>query len=236
MFKKLQSLTTQAYNQIAKHFALTRQVIWPEFELLLKYIKKGDKVLDVGCGSGRFYQFLKKKQLIDSIDYLGIDNSQKLLKIAQKNNQAAKFQYLDMLNLDNLAGQFDKIFCLASFHHLLNTEKQLLFLNKAWSKLKPNGLLIMTNWNLYSDLISKKISQGKYTLISDKIILVPWLDNSGHKQADRYYYRFNLNELVEMFKKSNFKILANYYSLKTKKSNIKSGANILSILQKVNCQ
>ncbi|PIX02803.1 SAM-dependent methyltransferase, partial [bacterium (Candidatus Gribaldobacteria) CG_4_8_14_3_um_filter_42_11] len=41
-------------------------------------VKDGDKVLDVGCGNGRLVKAFENKK----ISYLGVDNSEKLIKLA----------------------------------------------------------------------------------------------------------------------------------------------------------
>jgi len=47
---------------------------------LNQYIENHQKILDLGCGNGRLLNFLKNKK----IEYIGVDNSEKLLLEAQK--------------------------------------------------------------------------------------------------------------------------------------------------------
>ena len=104
--------TQQDYNTIAKHFSEKRKCLWQDIKPFLKYIKLGDKVLDAGCGNARLYRELKNKK----IDYLGIDFSRELLKIAKKENSQADFKYGDITKADAWQGlkNFDIIPCSSS--------------------------------------------------------------------------------------------------------------------------
>jgi len=72
--------TKENYNLIAEEFSATRKEIWEELEFLFKDLKEGEKVLDLGCGNGRWYKVFKEKK----VDYFGLDNSEKLIKLQKK--------------------------------------------------------------------------------------------------------------------------------------------------------
>jgi len=53
------------YNNIAEKYSQVREREWKEMEFLFNSVQEKDKVLDLGCGSGRFYPLLEKgKQII----------------------------------------------------------------------------------------------------------------------------------------------------------------------------
>lgn len=68
----------QSYNKIAELFSSTRGYVWGDISFLAKNIKDGDNILDLGCGNGRLVESLQVKG--ESISYLGIDNSEGLIK------------------------------------------------------------------------------------------------------------------------------------------------------------
>ena len=136
--------TTQDYNLIAKDFSRTREYVPKERkELLLRYIKQDYRVLDLGCGNGRFAEIFP-----ENIDYIGVDNSEKIVKIAQKKHPKKKFQTAEALNLPFSDDFFDIVFSFSVIHHIPSNELRLLFLKEAKRVLKPKGFLILTVWNL----------------------------------------------------------------------------------------
>src|SRR3989339_1532246 len=68
------------YDLMADKFSGTRKHFWPGFDFVLENIKNSDKVLDFGCGNGRFLEMLKDRNL----EYFGVDVSQKLIDIAKE--------------------------------------------------------------------------------------------------------------------------------------------------------
>ena len=178
------------YNRIAEEFSDTRKASWPEFEKIFPNLKQGN-ILDIGCGNGRLYAHLPENL---KKDYLGVDLSDKLIEIAKNKHPEAKFETGNFLNLP--AGKFKNIVAIASFHHLPSVETRKLALENIQSSLTENGDLFITVWNLY---------QKKYLPYIDKNgdSQIPWGDN----KIPRYYYAFKEDEIVQLIKESNFKII-----------------------------
>ena len=97
--------TKEDYNQIATSFARSREFIPDDIRDLGDWVIPGEKILDLGCGSGRFYKVLKEKE----ISYFGIDFSEKLIEIAKQKYPKGRFQVADILNLPFPNNYFDKI-------------------------------------------------------------------------------------------------------------------------------
>jgi ubiquinone/menaquinone biosynthesis C-methylase UbiE len=182
--KQLIDKTKRDYNLIADDFSRTRNYIWPEITFLFKDIKLSEKVLDLGCGNGRYYQLLKNTQ------YIGVDNSEKLIKIANQKYPEANFQAQDALSLSFEKDSFDKVYSIAVLHHIPSQELRLKFLEEAKRVLKPNGKIIVTVW---------KLRGLKYFFL--KNIFKAWSDKTS-----RYYHLFSKRELANLFKKAGFKI------------------------------
>lgn len=207
--KYLLKKTAEDYNLIADQFSSSRYSIWPELNIFGKYIKEGEKVLDLGCGNGRLLDLFKDKK----IDYIGIDNSEKLIEIAKKKCPDAKFQVADALNLSFPDNYFDKIFSIAVLHHIPSEEFRLQSLKEAKRVLKPGGLLILTVWNLWQRKTAWKLFL-KHTLLQligkskldFKDIFYPWKSQDGVILIQRYFHLFTKNGLERLIKKSGFKI------------------------------
>ncbi len=200
------------YDKIAKDFSDSRYSIWEEFNIFKDYIKDNDKILDLGCGNGRLLELFKDKD----IEYVGIDNSEKLIEIAKNKFSIFNFQFsikpkfvvVDALNLPFENNYFDRIFSVAVLHHIPSKEYRLQFLKEARRVLRPDGLLILTVWNLWRRPKTLK-SLIKYGLLKitglSKFdfgdVFVPW-----QNKILRYVHCFTKKELKNLAKEAGFKI------------------------------
>lgn len=101
-------------------------------DIFLRNLKFGDKILDVGCGSGRDMLFFKNL----GFQTVGIDASSELVAIARENTKSDVHNIsFDQINWKN---EFDGIWCMASLLHLKKSE---LFpvLKKLNNALKEDG-------------------------------------------------------------------------------------------------
>src|SRR5665647_74780 len=106
--------TARGYDLISEKFTQTRNHLWKDLEFIGSYCKKGDKVLDFGCGNGRLLDFLSKK----GINYTGVDISEKLLKEAQNHFQEPGIEFQKISSLDSLpleSNSFNAIYAIAVF-------------------------------------------------------------------------------------------------------------------------
>jgi len=193
------------YNKIASEFSQTRNHAWPEFEVLLPYLKEKDSLLDLGCGNGRLHQFLKEKI---RIDYHGVDNSEKLLDEAKKINKEANFCEGDLAHIPYPAEKFDFVATIAAFHHLPSPKLRRKCLEEINRVLKNDGIIAITAWNLfqkkYLKYIIKSYFKALFTFGKSKTrdTFIPW-SKSGIK---RYYYAFTYKELQKLLSQ-HFRIL-----------------------------
>ena len=100
-------------------------------------IKSGDKVLDVGCGTGVLIPFLYDK----CKSALAIDEAEKMIEVARGkyNFPNVKFQ---AINFENVSGQFDKIIMYSMFPHFTN---QSAAIKHAAGLLKRGGRLMIAH-------------------------------------------------------------------------------------------
>jgi len=89
-------------------------VFWDDF--VLKNIPRGSKVLDIGCGTGRFDQKLAAR----AASVVGIDLSESDIERARKKNTNKKIAF-EVMNGEDLKFEpetFDVVTARAVFHHL----------------------------------------------------------------------------------------------------------------------
>lgn len=105
------------------------------------HIKKGDKMLDVGCGNGLIgAEFKRSKNIYVS----GMDLSPKSVEIAKKYGINAVVADIDQ-EWPYPASSFDILLGVEIVEHIFNTDN---FFSESRRVLKKNGLLIITTPNL----------------------------------------------------------------------------------------
>lgn len=222
--KQIIDQNKDVYNAIAHKFNSTRDYLWNDLKPLEQYVADGQTIIDAGCGNGRLYQLFKKNQ----VNYIGTDQSEGLIEIAKKRFPEGKFEVTGLTEMDLEEEIADRIFAIASFHHLPDTQTRLKSLKRLKRLLKPDGLLIMTNWNLYSDW-----AKGKNFKHDDKgNFFIPWLNPRKEVLGERYYYGFVFEELYELAEAAGLEIVKQYYTKDGEETSIGPGDNILTVMKK----
>jgi len=82
--KKVLDTTKEFYKEISNEFSNTRQYSWKGWNKVkdILDLKPELSVLDMGCGNGRFYDYLKNNITVD-FKYMGVDADENLLTIAK---------------------------------------------------------------------------------------------------------------------------------------------------------
>lgn len=147
------------YAQIAEQWPHKRRHAWPGFERIYELglaAHSGEpQVLDLGCGDGRFAQFLADRSA--RCAYLGMDSSPALLEVAARRALPAafRFQHADFVATplaDLLLGsQFQLIVLLGVLHHIPGSAQRSALLHTLASQLAPAGHLVFTVWRLDED-------------------------------------------------------------------------------------
>lgn len=130
--------TKKSYNATAAIYA-SRYAGKPShlyFQNFLHKIPINGRILDIGCGHGRFaYVFSESNRQVTGIDF-----SEQMIQIARKLAPKAEFFVMDMLDLQFPAESFDGVLASAS---LLHIPKQCIpsLLNRVHSFIKKGGWL-----------------------------------------------------------------------------------------------
>lgn len=177
--------------------------------------KKDKKILDLGCGSGRNFEALKRAGFKG--DLYGIDFSEEQLKYAKINAEKLGIKLItNKSKTDNLNFEdnfFDKILFIATLHCIETQKERIKSINESYRVLKNGGKMLITVWNKNSKRWKNK---PKEKFVSWKI--------DEKEKVMRYYYLYNYEELKELVEKAGFKIVW--------KNFIENARNIILILEK----
>ena len=118
---------------------------WKWLKVRLPVTKNGEKLIDVGCGSGTFSIGAARR----GYETLGVDWNEQGRMVAEERAkickaQSAKFEVLDVRNLDtrdDLVGKFDVVINLENIEHIIDDRKLIQDIS---SCLKPGGYLLLS--------------------------------------------------------------------------------------------
>lgn len=129
--------TTEVYNTLGKKYLKdSKKIVPPERIEFSKLFKKGDTILDVGCGGGRDATFFTNK----GFKVVGIDTSSVLIDIAREAEPRATFECGDLLKINFPKDTFNGIWAQAVLLHLKRNDVPKA-LKKFYSILKKDGVL-----------------------------------------------------------------------------------------------
>lgn len=158
------------YTQFAKEFSETRQSAWEGWEKLIPAIRElGNlRVLDLGCGNGRFLKFLIENNFrIEK--YTGVDNSTEMLTMADLFMNSVKanlhISTFELKNLDldkedwskQVEGPYNLIVGFGIMHHIKSFEARKRVLEYSQNLLASKSLLVLTFWQFATHERYKKM-------------------------------------------------------------------------------
>lgn len=124
--------------------------VLPYLKQFVKFLPNNARVLDLCCGAG--YESMRLNNL--GVNVVGVDLSEKSIKIAKQRNSAIEFYVKDMLVSYKELGYFDGIACIAGLVHLPENKLELAFKNMH-EVMKHNSHLFIVVRN--GDKITKSI-------------------------------------------------------------------------------
>ena len=167
------------HDNVAVTFAEIRKkdFIWeiPEELFILKEKYFLDKsVIDMGCGPSISVKNILSTKLLRKCNYIGVDISKKMLKIAKCNIPTGSFICSDISSVKINDNSIDTILSIGSLHHVENQIPTL----KKWIKLLKNGGYLLLREPLYESL-----QKGRGASLTEEGI--------------------KLNEILNLFKENN---------------------------------
>lgn len=134
-------VTIGTYDAIAQDYASRHQdtsVVQRSLDYFASSLN-GRSILDAGCGPGRDTRYFVERDF----EVTGVDLSPKMLAIAKRTVPAARFQRMNLTQLDLPPLSFDGIWCCAAFQHIAKTQASVV-LEEYRRVLKPLGVLFIS--------------------------------------------------------------------------------------------
>ena len=160
-------------------------------QLLVKQIdpQPGDKILDLGCGTGTLTLMIRKQQ--PDADLIGLDGDEQVLKIARQKSQQAGFTNIQWekgfaTNLPYQDNTFELVASCLVIHHLILPDKRKAF-EEVFRILKPGGSFNIADFGIAHNgsmrLISKIMSRFEHTAENFKGQIPLLLEEAGFKNV-----------------------------------------------------
>lgn len=185
-YKKHSEKQLSKYGESFKAIDLSPQSQQQRFEILSDIGDLRNKnILDVGCGFGDFYSYLMENFQIH--DYIGIDISSSMIKIARKKNPNVLFYHNDILNFEPKISIDYSLMSCVFFLCDSNWENRFIAICRKLLEFSKIGIGI----NLLS------IFSPNYGAIKENHYAKPWeilkvvMDNLCRKTVLRHDYRIN---------------------------------------------
>ncbi|MBS3053431.1 MAG: methyltransferase domain-containing protein [Candidatus Aenigmarchaeota archaeon] len=162
---KQSKVVQEGYNKLAKKYSKERHRYVNDalLKLFAKHVKKGSKVLDLGCGAGvPIDRFLVK----NGYKVTGIDFARNMLKAAKKNVPRARYIQMDMTKMKFRPDSFD---VAVSFYAIIHVpkEKHAKLYKDLHKILKSDGIILVNasghkKWEGYGDFIDTRMFWSHY--------------------------------------------------------------------------
>jgi 2-polyprenyl-3-methyl-5-hydroxy-6-metoxy-1,4-benzoquinol methylase len=141
------------------------------------------KILEIGCGPGNITKYLLSAR--PDFDIFGVDIAPTMIKLAKKNNPTARFDIMDIRQIDEINAKYDGIisgFCLP---YLSQADSQKL-IKDCYNLLNEQGLI-------YISFVEGNPNKSGF--------------KTGSSGDRTFFYYHSLDDLIQQLSKNNFDLL-----------------------------
>ena len=190
----------------------------PPREMFLAYLPKDGKIVDAGCGFGKWVVYLHRR----GYDILGIDNNEMAIAKLKEFDSSLRVEMGDILNLGYPDDSFDAYISMGVIEHF--EEGPQLALREAHRILKPGGLVFVSvpTMNVLRSLLRWPLRNAinrvvEMLLLARSILRRCWRRQKASATAGvniqrvryRHFseYRYSRSELEGFLRQAGFEIL-----------------------------
>jgi demethylmenaquinone methyltransferase/2-methoxy-6-polyprenyl-1,4-benzoquinol methylase/phosphoethanolamine N-methyltransferase len=154
------------YDRIMKLMFLGRERALREMTVRLVSLGPGDKVLEVGCGTGTL-ALMAKQHAGSEGEVVGIDASPEALDIARDKaaqaGMSVTFQHALMEDIPYPDDQFDVVLSCFMLDHLPDDDARCQGLAEVYRVLKPGGRLLIMNSESSNRKLPEMLGEAGFT-------------------------------------------------------------------------
>lgn len=214
--EELIKLNIDFYKKTASEFDVSRQYSWRGWESLspiLNSLEPTSKILDIGCGNGRFLKLMFKVMKSVSFSYLGIDNNKLFLSKIPVSKEI-ETRCIDIYeDLSILPGTYNLVACFGITHHIPGRENRLNWFNNVSKLVTDGGYLVFTNWELRNDVRSgkllKEISNIKESDLEEGDFFYTWKNKSIYRYV-HFYTSYEMSLIIKNLVERGFELIDTY--------------------------
>lgn len=165
-----------------------------------KYLKKNDRILEIGAGTGRYsLHYASKGYQVDAIEL--IESNIEILKKNITSDMKINVKQGNAINLGMYEDDiFDVTLCLGPLYHLFNEEEKMAAISEAIRVTKPNGII-------YFAFITNDAVILSYGLRKGNLKRIPEIADEHFKIKDIPKEIFSVNYVKEFNEKmKNFRV------------------------------
>lgn len=229
--EQLLALNRDFYQTVATDFDATRgglPVGWRQLQPWIPRHSEQDtcqlRVVDVGCGNGRFAWLLEEWGI--RAQYIGVDADPRLLALAADHARPLSTVETDFRQVDFTTPTwitdarlerttFDLVVCFAALHHVPSYRRRLQVMQDLASLLKASGTLISSHWQFLRSVrfVRKQIAWHTIGLVEDDVelgdALLPWQQGA---YAVRYVHQTDEAEAQQLADDAALPLIYRFYA------------------------
>ncbi len=162
----------EVYDLLAPVMTLGQEGRYRKLAILLLNLRGGERVLDVGCGTGILTRQIAQRLTTASACATGIDAAPKMIAVARRRAAGLPHLAFDVGVAEKLAYADASFHCAVStfFYHHIDAELKRRSLAEVLRVLKPGGRLIIVDVDVPSTWFGKLCAWSGYWLFKQEEI------------------------------------------------------------------